>query len=373
MKYDVHAIARAFDVRGKRIDAKPSGSGLIHDTFVVTADGHDTPARYVLQRINHEVFKDPVQVMENIARITRHIAAKLADQQAADAARRTLTLVPAVDGALWHRDGDGNVWRMFDFIEGAQTHDEIANHRQALEAAKAFGEFQRQLLDLPPPRLHETIPGFHHSRSRFNAFLDVLGADACNRAAAARPEIAFVEAREAVVDVLLDLHRAGEIPERVTHNDTKLNNVMIDNTTQDAVCVIDLDTVMPGLAPYDFGDMVRTATSPAAEDERDLGRVTMQISMFETLAVGYLSTAGGFLNAAEKAHLPMAGLLITLEQGIRFLTDFLQGDTYYKVRREGQNLDRCRTQFALVQSMEAQQESMEKAVSRALKSVAKGC
>jgi Ser/Thr protein kinase RdoA (MazF antagonist) len=229
---------------------------------------------------------------------------------------------------------------------------------QAFQAGRAFGRFQQMLASLPAPRLHDTIPDFHHSPKRFKALEQAIDADVAGRAILAKQEIDFAMTRRSITGVLLD----ANLPERVTHNDTKFNNVLLDDDSGEAICVIDLDTVMPGLAPYDFGDMVRTATSPAMEDERDLSKVTMQFPMFEALVRGYLSSAGGFLTKAEKDLLAFSGKSITFELGVRFLTDYLAGDTYFKVHREGHNLDRCRTQFKLIESIEQQEEKMERLV-----------
>ncbi|MEI7809120.1 MAG: aminoglycoside phosphotransferase family protein, partial [Verrucomicrobiota bacterium] len=244
------------------------------------------------------------------------------------------------------------------FIEQARTFDAVESAAQAFKAAQAFGRFQKLLADLPAPRLHDTIPDFHHTSKRFAALEKAIQADAANRARLAKPEIEFALRHQAICRVLLD----ANLPERVTHNDTKFNNVMLDDTTGEGICVIDLDTVMPGLALYDFGDMVRTTTSPAKEDERDLSRVKMQFPMFEALARGYLSSAAEFLTTAEKKLLPFSGKLITFEIGLRFLTDFLAGDVYFKVHRDGHNLDRCRTQLKLVESITQQEEQMNQLV-----------
>jgi len=250
---------------------------------------------------------------------------------------------------------------MYLFVEGARTYDTIQDPQQAYEAARAYARFQNLLADLPSPRLHETIPDFHNTPVRLRALQAAITADIFNRAAVVRDEIAFVEKRAAMCGHLLERHARGEIPERITHNDTKLNNVMLDDVTGEGVCVIDLDTVMPGLALYDFGDMVRSATAAAPEDERDLGKVRMRIEMFEAIARGYLPEAR-FLNLAEREELVFSGRLITLMIGMRFLTDYLQGDIYFKTKRPGQNLDRCRVQFKMVESMEAQQDAMERLV-----------
>jgi aminoglycoside phosphotransferase (APT) family kinase protein len=263
-------------------------------------------------------------------------------------------MIPARNGTHWHVDAEGDYWRAYWFIEGANTSDEVGSARQAFEAARAFGEFQRQLADLPAPRLHESIPGFHDTARRIAVLEQAVGADAAERCDAAREEIAFVASRKALALALLG---AG-LPERVTHNDTKLNNVLLDDETGEGICVIDLDTVMPGLAAYDFGDMVRTMTCGASEDEEDLSRVAMNFELFEAVLRGFLDGAGSFLTAQERASLIDGAKVIVFEQGIRFLTDYLAGDRYYKVSRPEQNLDRCRTQFKLLESIEQQEDEM---------------
>jgi len=354
LKHDVRAIARGFQIYGDFLVAEAYGSGHINDTYCAVFDQAGARVRYIFQRINHLVFKNPVALMENIARVTQHLAAKSAGSRE----HRALTLIPANDGKPYLHDEAGNCWRVYLFIEGARTYDAVESPAQAFQAAKAFGLFQKRLADLPAPRLHDTIPDFHHTPKRFQALEKAIAADAANRAAAARPEIEFALRHKAMTGELL----AANLPERVTHNDTKFNNVMLDDATGEGICVIDLDTVMPGLALYDFGDMVRTTTSPVKEDERDLSKVTMQFPMFEALVRGYLASAGEFLTAAEKGYLGFCGKLITFEIGIRFLTDYLAGDTYFKVHRDGHNLDRCRTQFKLVESIEQQEAQMNKLI-----------
>ena len=355
-EHNVGAVARQFQIFGEFVDAKPYGSGHINDTYCTVFHQAGVPVRYILQRINHNVFKNPVALMENIQRVTSHLGAQVAGEP--DFSRRVLTLIPARDGRPWQVDADGNYWRAYLFIERARTYDAVESTEQAFQAARAFGKFQKLLVDLPAPRLHDTIPDFHHTPKRFMALEQAIALDVAGRAILANPEIAFALAHQSITGVLLD----ANLPERVTHNDTKLNNVLLDDSTGEGICVIDLDTVMPGLAPYDFGDMVRTTTSPAPEDEQDLSKVTMQFPMFEALVRGYLASAGDFLTGAEKQCLALAGKLITFEIGIRFLTDYLAGDTYFKVHRSGQNLDRCRTQFKLVESIEEQEEKMNRLV-----------
>jgi hypothetical protein len=355
-KEHLRQVVAGFQAWGDFIDAQPYGSGHINDTYQVTARLAGTPVHYLLQRINHAIFKQPDRVMENILRVTEHLRGKLAG--AADASRQTLTVIPARDGLPYVRDAEGNWWRLYLFIELARTYDVIENSRQAFEAARSFARFQNQLADLPAPRLHETIPAFHNTLKRLEALDAAIAADAFGRRADVEEEIAFVEERRARCGRLLARHARGEIPERITHNDTKINNVMLDDATGQGVCVIDLDTVMPGLALYDFGDMVRSATAAAKEDERDLSKVGSRIEMFEALARGYLSEAA-FLVPGEVEELVFSGQLITLTIGIRFLTDYLSGDVYFRTHRPGQNLDRCRTQLQMVRSMESQADAME--------------
>ncbi len=352
------AIFQNFRIHGSFLESRPYGNGHINDTHVSAFSQSGTRVRYIFQRINHRIFKNPEGLMDNILRVTSEARRQLIKAGVPDTSRRTLSVIPAHDGKPFHQDQEGSFWRCYPFIEGARTYDIIQNERQAFESARAFGEFQNLVAELDGPRLQETIPDFHNTRSRFERLREVVKADTQGRLASAAAEWEYVGERESVVDVLLRLQAEGSIPERVTHNDTKLNNVMIDDATETGICVIDLDTVMPGLALYDFGDMVRTATSPAAEDETDLSLVRMQMPMFEALVRGYLSTAGSFLNDAEKAHLAFSGKLIALEIGIRFLTDYLEGDVYFKTKRQNHNLDRCRTQLALVSSIEAQEHAM---------------
>jgi len=349
-------VARQFAIEGELTSISPYGSGHINDTFCAVFRQRSGSARFIVQRIHTGIFHDPAALMENIRRVTCHLALKLEGEP--DRERRVLTLIPLWNGRAWHEDADGGFWRAYRLIEGARAYDAVQSRDQAYEAARAFGRFQLLLADLPAPRLHDTIPDFHNTLKRFAAFEKALAADVAGRVANARAEIEFALAQKGIASVLLD----AQLPERVTHNDTKFNNVLLDDGSGEGICVIDLDTVMPGLVLYDFGDMVRTTTCAANEDERDLSKVAMQFEMFEALVRGYLSTAGGFLTEREIEHLAFAGKAITFEQGIRFLADYLAGDTYYKVQREGQNLDRCRTQFRLVESIEEQEAAMNRLV-----------
>jgi len=276
-----------------------------------------------------------------------------------DASRQALTTIPSLESLPYHRDEQGHVWRLYLFIEGAVGYDIIENEEQAYQAARAFGEFQKLLTDLPGKRLHETIPGFHDTPQRFSRFKEVVKADSQGRCEMAQEEIAFFLSYEDQVGQLLDLHRQGLIPERVTHNDTKLNNVLIDEKSHQAVCVIDLDTSMPGLAPYDFGDLVRTSTTTTAEDEKNVTKINFQVAMFKALTRGYLEAASSFLTPQEKDNLVFGGILMTYEVGLRFLTDYLEGDVYFKTKYGNHNLIRCRTQMTLVRLIEEKRVELE--------------
>jgi hypothetical protein len=355
-------VGKQFQIYGEFQQAAPYGNGHINDTYVALYSQAGAPVRFVHQRINHEVFQDPVGLMENVIRVTAHLRAKLTGAQTNDVTRRVLTLVPARDGLYYYQDQQKNYWRTYLYIEKVRTFDAVRTPGQAYEAGKAFGQFQSALADLPGRRLVETIPNFHHSALRFEALERAIESDSCNRAQKASAQIDFAAKRKSLVNVLLKGRQCGEIPERVTHNDTKFNNVMLDETSQRALCVVDLDTVMPGLVHYDFGDMVRTTTSPTTEDEQDLTKIEMQMSMFEALARGYLEAADDMLTKGERAKLGIAGQLITFTIGIRFLTDYLRGDTYFKVRRPSHNLERCAAQFRLLESLEKHEEKMQSVI-----------
>ena len=351
-------IGDQFAIQGSFLFGEEIDSGHINSTYRATYQQPDgSHRRYILQAINRYVFKDPYAVMRNVERVTRHINAKVLRKKH-DLGGQTLNLFPARTGGAWVEDAGGTVWRCYNNIEGCVTHDVVESTSQAYQAAHAFGAFQDLVSDLDPSLIEETIPDFHHTRKRFDTLVETAAADPLGRLAGARREFDFVHDRESITGKLIDLTRDGAIPIRIAHNDTKINNVMIDTVTHQAVCVIDLDTVMPGLALHDFGDLVRTATSPAAEDGTDLSKVEMRMPVFESLVEGYLGAAGSFLNEAEIENLAFSGKLIALELGMRFLTDHLQGDTYFRIHRPGQNLDRCRTQLALAARIEEQEDRM---------------
>lgn len=353
--HELEPVVRRFQTGGAFAGAQAFSGGHIHDSYCVAVDAAGERRRFLLQRINTHVFPRVDALMENVTRVTAHVAACVAGQK--DAQRRALQLVVGEHGFL-HRDAEGGYWRMFRWIEGAHARDRAATPQQAFRMAQAFGKFQQQLSTLPSPPLHETIVAFHNTPRRFVALEQAIADDAVRRVAEARAEIEFAMARKPMTEQIIN---AG-LPERAAHFDPKPSNVLMDDATGEALCVIDLDTTMPGLAIYDFGDMVRAASSPTAEDERNLSLVAMRMEFFEALARGYLSTAGGFLSRAEKEHLVPAGKLITFENGVRFLADYLAGDTYYKTHRAGQNLDRCRTHFKLVESIEFQEEAMQRTI-----------
>ncbi|MBN1803688.1 MAG: aminoglycoside phosphotransferase family protein [Sedimentisphaerales bacterium] len=366
MKHNIGSIVKQFCIDGDLTDVKPLLHGHINDTYVLTVVKDKQIIRYILQRINHTVFEYPPSVMKNIVRVTEHIHARMQSIDS-DLASRQLTVIGSHDNACFYKDNEGNFWRVYNFIENAVSYDTIESHELAYEAARMFGWLQNMLVDLPEPALHDSIPDFHNTPKRLGAFQRVLKKDSSNRAINAKPEIEFLLNNASICGVLLNLAAEGKIPVRITHNDTKVNNVLLDNNTNKGVCVIDLDTVMPGLSIYDFGDMIRTGATFADEDERDLSKVALDLPMFEMFARGFAGQTSRFLNSAEKKHLVFAAKLITFEQLIRFLTDYLAGDIYYKVHRKDHNLDRTRTQMQLVRSIIQQEEDLNKIVEKVFK------
>lgn len=356
IQHNVKEIASHFEILGDFLWYERYGSGHINDTFLVVYNQAGYQVRYIMQRINTDIFKKPDELMENISRVLEHSKKRLTGKK--DATRRALTLVNTTDGKYSYTDENKCVWRVYLFIERARTYDILESPDFAYQAAKAFGAFQQLLADLPGERLHEVIPNFHNTPSRYADFERVLALAPSDRIEAAQKEIEFAKNHKAMAPVFVDLLANGGLPERVTHNDTKINNVMLDDESGEGICVIDLDTVMPGVSLYDFGDLMRTSTSPAAEDEKDLTKVYARMEMFEALAKGFLEGAGGCLTDKEIELMPFSGELITFEIGLRFLTDYLDGDHYFKTSRPGHNLDRCRTQFKLVESLMEQEDKM---------------
>ncbi len=365
-------IGDMFAIEGEFVSGIEIPSGHINTTYKAVYRKKDgTEDSYILQRINDYVFKDPAAVIRNVEKVTRHINWKVL-RRMKDSAGQTLNLYPARGGRNYiDIPGDG-IWRCYNYLSGTHTYDVVENTRQAYQAGYAFGSFQDLISDMNPGDIVETIPNFHHTRQRYNRLMEVVAEDPKGRLASCLAEVEFIKAREADVDRLLDLQAQGVLPTRITHNDTKINNVMLDEDTDKAVCVIDLDTVMPGLVLYDFGDMVRTVTPPNEEDEEDLTKVRMRMGMFQSIVDGYLDAAHEFLTTAEIEQLAFSGKLITLEIGIRFLTDYLEGDQYFKTSKPAHNLIRCRTQLKLVECIEEQLPAMEQYVLRVAKRVCRG-
>lgn len=348
-------IAARFAVNGRVAYCERYGNGHINETYLVETDDG---ARYILQKINDTVFQNVPALMENVSAVTRYLRARTDDP------RRAMHLVQTAEGADYLRDEAGGWWRMYDFIENSICLQAAETDEDFYQSAVAFGEFQRELSEFPAHTLHETIAKFHDTRNRYVQFREALNADPLGRAASVQTEIEFALAREKNAGELMRLLEAGELPLRVTHNDTKLNNVLLDRETRKPLCVIDLDTVMPGLAAFDFGDSIRFGASTAAEDETDLGKVEMSLELFETYARGFLEACGSALSPLEKATLPLGAKLMTLECGVRFLTDYLSGDTYFRIHRPNHNIDRCRTQFKLVSDMEKKQNEMRAVIEK---------
>lgn len=360
--HDVRAILRGFDVPGQFLWAVPYGNGHINDTYLTAVAQAGREKRYILQHINGRVFKDPVGIVRNIALVTRHIEGKLIASGMPDVDRRVLRLLNTVDKSQYIRTADGEVWRGYGYVEGSLSLEAVERPEQAYEAARAFGEFQMHLADLDSSLVSESIPHFHDTPWRLQQLRDAVAVDRVGRVAQVRAEIDEFLGHEVLCGTLARAHQAGEIPLRVTHNDCKLNNVLFDTATDRAMCVIDLDTVMPGLSLHDFGDIVRTATSSVREDAA--GDVVVSLVMFEQLLKGYLKPIGSILTEAEWENLPLCGPIITLEIGMRFLTDYLDGDRYFKTSYPEHNLVRARNQLARVRSMLRQLDGMKRLVER---------
>lgn len=360
----VEDICCHFPFNGSFEKAEPFGTGHINDTFCLTYRNGTKLCHYVLQRINRQVFPDPAAVMENILQVTRHIRHKLEDLQVEDIERRVLTVVHTKYGTPYYVDREGEYWRAYLRIEGAETFDVLNSLNQAYHAARGFGGFQYLLQDFPVTELHETIPRFHDGPSRYHALKHAVDTDRRRRVVVARPEIVFAQKHADIFAVVPRLLAAGDLPLRVTHNDTKINNVLLDSATGESVCVLDLDTVMPGVTAYDFGDIVRTSVSAAPEDETDLRKVVAEVPRFEALLKGYIDGTQGCLTPVEVDHLVHGAILITFIIGTRFLTDYLDGDRYYKVHHNGHNLERCRAQYKLVQSLMEQEATLQSLVRR---------
>ncbi len=359
------AVLARFALPGSPVSLETHTSGLINHSWRATCAGPGGPRRFLLQQINRHVFRRPHEVMENMVRVTRHVAGRLAAEGVRDVERRVLCLVPTLDGATRHVDPSGETWRLVPWVEGTRATGRAASPGEARETARAFGRFLAHLADLPAPPLHETIAGFHDTPGRLAAFERAVGADRVGRAAGCRPEIEALLDRRSLASALAAPASRGEIPVRATHNDAKIANVLFDERTGEGLCVVDLDTVMPGLAPYDFGDLARSTLSDSEEDDPDLSHVRVRVPVFEALAQGFVEGAGPALSPAERDLLVTGAEVIVYEQAIRFLGDHLDGDRYYRTARPGHNLDRARNQVRLLEGLEAIRGTLRAAVAAA--------
>ena len=360
MNYNLKDIFENFVCDGSFLMGEPYGSGHIHDTFRIETKETDKD-NYILQRLNNKIFKNIPALQQNIERVTVHLRNKLNAVPGSDIKRECLNLIPSRDGKSWIIDNDGNYWRMYIFITNHRSYNIVDSPDKAFEGGKAIGRFQAMLSDMPGEPLHETIPKFHDIENRLLIFENKIKEDPAGRVSSVTWEIEQYRIRGEEMKTILKLGRAGKIPLRITHNDTKFNNILLDENDK-ALCVIDLDTVMPGYVHYDFGDAIRTVTNTATEDEKDLSKIRMDISLFRAYASGYLSETGGTLNQIEKEYLSFAPKLITYTIGLRFLTDFIDGDNYFKIHHEFHNLQRTRAQMKLVMSMEEQYSEMQKII-----------
>lgn len=345
-------VLSKFCLEGTPVSCEKYGCGHINVTYLVV---EDTGRRYILQKLSNRAFPDIAGLQENVAAVTRHLHSKTDNPYGA------LTLIPTHDGKTWVHMGEESDWRLYDFVEGSICLQAPESPEDFYQSAIAFGTFQQQLSDFPAETLHETIKNFHNTPDRYRLFREALDKDVMGRAAGVQPEIDFVLSHEAVGGKLTEMLKSGELPLRVTHNDTKLNNVMLDAAIRTPLCVIDLDTTMPGLSAYDFGDSIRFGAATAAEDEKDLSKMTVNLDLYRTFTRGFLTACPG-LTEAERKALPLGALTMTLECGVRFLTDYLEGDHYFGIHYPEHNLDRARTQFKLVSEMEKHWDEMAKIV-----------
>jgi Ser/Thr protein kinase RdoA (MazF antagonist) len=356
MDYDLKEIFEYFAADGTFFQGEPYGSGHIHDTFrIQTAE--EEKDDYILQRLNNKIFKNIPELQHNIERVTVHLRNKLRNIPGSDIKRECLCLIPSKDGKTWITDSHGNYWRMYIFITNHHSYNFVDSPDKAFEGGKAIGRFQAMLSDMPGGPLHETIPWFHDIERRLLTFTSKIDENPANRVQTVEKEIEQVLQRAEEMKVILRLGRENKIPLRITHNDTKFNNILLDQNDK-ALCVIDLDTVMPGYVHYDFGDAIRTAANTASEDENDLSKVRMDINLFKAYSEGYLSETVETLNDVEKEFLAFAPRLITYTIAVRFLTDFIDGDNYFKIHHPLHNLQRARAQLRLVMSMEEQYGEM---------------
>jgi Ser/Thr protein kinase RdoA (MazF antagonist) len=360
MAFTLEEIFDSFKADGSYLSGEPYGSGHIHDTFRVETAEKDKDD-YILQKLNIKVFKNIPELQNNIERVTIHLKNKLSRIPGSDIKRECLSLIPSKEGKSWIVDKEGNFWRMYIFISRHHSYNIVDSADKAFEGGKAIGRFQAMLSDMPGGPLFETIPWFHNIEKRLDTFNLKIKENPAGRVGSVAEEIDHFLKRAEEMKIILSLGREGKIPIRITHNDTKFNNILLDENDK-ALCVIDLDTVMPGYVHYDFGDAIRTAANPASEDETDLSKVKVDIDRFRAYSEGYLSETGNTLNDTEKEYLAFAPRLITYTIALRFLTDYIDGDNYFKIHYKTQNLQRARTQLKLVMSMEEQYEEMREII-----------
>ncbi len=354
----------AFDFTGEVVKVSLFGNGHVNNTFrIQTKTNEGECKKYTLQRLSDQAFKNPAQLMENICNVTDYLR-RIIIANNGDIERETLTVIKTINGENYFTDEDGRAWRMYKYIDNATTPERADTPEQFYTSGKAFGNFQRLLSDYPADTLHETIVDFHNTIKRLENLKKAVSEDRFSRAHLVSKEVQFAFERENDCALALKALYDGILPLRVTHNDTKLNNVLMDDASGEWLCIIDLDTVMPGLSVYDFGDSIRFGANNASEDEQDLEKVNFDLSLYEIYAKGYIEGCGGTLTQAELDYMPLGAKLITLECGMRFLTDYLEGDVYFNTSRPDQNLDRARTQFKLVRDMESVWQEMHDIINK---------
>ena len=356
----IENIVAAFEVEGKVAEYVPFGNGHINDTRLVTMDNG---VQYVLQRINKNVFKRPDLLMENYVGVTKFIRKKI-EEMGGDPLREVLNAIYTKDGKPYTIDEEGQYWRLLVYVTDSIGYDKVERPEQFYDSAVSFGDFQYMLRDYPAETLHETIVNFHNTPDRYRQLMEAIENNAAGRLAEVSAEVEFAKARREFAATLENAHNEGRLPLRVTHNDTKLNNILFDINTGKTLCVVDLDTIMPGYSVNDFGDSIRFGATTALEDETDLSKVNFDISLYELYVKGFIEGAKGGLTEGELEMLPIGAIMMTFECGMRFLADYLNGDTYFRVHRPSHNLDRCRNQFKLVADMEARLDEMRAIVKK---------
>ena len=356
----IENVVKGFQVEGNVTEYIPFGNGHINDTRLVTMDNG---VQFVLQRINKNVFKRPDLLMENYVGVTEFIRKKI-EKMGGDPLREVLNAIPAKDGKPYIIDEEGQYWRLLVYVTDSMSYDKVERPEQFYDSAVSFGDFQYMLRDYPAHTLYETIVNFHNTPDRYRQLMEAVECDAKGRLKEVGAEVEFAKARREFANTLENAHKEGRLPLRVTHNDTKLNNILFDTNTGKALCVVDLDTIMPGYSVNDFGDSIRFGATTALEDETDLSKVNFDISLYELYVKGFIEGAKGGLTEGELEMLPIGAIMMTFECGMRFLADYLNGDTYFRIHRPSHNLDRCRNQFKLVSDMEAHLDEMKAIVKK---------